>query len=355
MTTKFASDAIFVHSLWRSGSTYVFRAFRRSPAGYWTYQEPVHEAVYYARTDPSSLLVYNEETSRLRHPLLDKPYYHELVNINKSWCNSIKETIIYDDYFGLNSNEPLIHYLAVLISSAKSRPVIQECRTSNRIGILKKALGGTHIYLWRNPYDQWWSLKIADYFNAVLQLIINADNKPRIISLLRDTIDFKGVAGGDIRTNIDYFENHPLTPEDSYLVFYIIWFLGLSEGLLCADMLINIDLLTDSEEYRRDTINHINSIGIYDIDFSDCTIPQGTYFQSDRELYNSVEELAHDLLISSGYSEHFIKKIKNLRDECAPTFASCAVNGSVIRDLKRSREIIHRLESMVAYKTKSHS
>ena len=56
---------IFIHSLFRSGSTYLFKLCRSSPAGYWCYQEPLHEAVLAANEDPRKVGL-TERASRAR-------------------------------------------------------------------------------------------------------------------------------------------------------------------------------------------------------------------------------------------------------------------------------------------------
>ena len=72
-------DPVFIHSLWRAGSTYLFSVFRRSNAGYWCYQEPVHEIALLAKDNPENLLSYNgEKMQALRHPPLAASYFLEL-------------------------------------------------------------------------------------------------------------------------------------------------------------------------------------------------------------------------------------------------------------------------------------
>jgi len=46
---------IYIHSLFRAGSTYLFHVFRRSKAGYWCYQEPLHEVAFIAKHNPDIL------------------------------------------------------------------------------------------------------------------------------------------------------------------------------------------------------------------------------------------------------------------------------------------------------------
>ena len=168
------AEPIFIHSLWRTGSTFLFSVFRRSPNGYWCYQEPIHEFALYSKDAPD-LLMSNHLASPdvLRHPHLDKPYFYELFKTWPQWRNDINKNIIYDAYFAEADNDSTTIYLDKLIKNSKGRPVIQECRTSSRISVLKKSLGGQHIYLWRNPWDQWWSYKATHYFDITNQLILN--------------------------------------------------------------------------------------------------------------------------------------------------------------------------------------
>ncbi len=73
---------IFIHSLFRTGSTYLFHVFRRCVGHYWCYQEPLHEVIRYAATAPEHLLQLNAESgSRLRHPVLERPYFWEFFQI----------------------------------------------------------------------------------------------------------------------------------------------------------------------------------------------------------------------------------------------------------------------------------
>ena len=76
--TSNATSPIFIHSLFRSGSTYIFNVFRDSEAGYWCYQEPLNEHLLFASDAPEKLLEIDKQTaSHLRHPVLKKPYFDE--------------------------------------------------------------------------------------------------------------------------------------------------------------------------------------------------------------------------------------------------------------------------------------
>ena len=67
------TEPVFIHSLFRAGSTYLFNCFRRSPFGYWCYQEPLNEYLVNAVNMPGKLLELHEENAtHLRHPKLER-------------------------------------------------------------------------------------------------------------------------------------------------------------------------------------------------------------------------------------------------------------------------------------------
>ncbi len=88
-------NAIFIHSLWRSGSTYFFDKFRRSPAGYFAYQEPMHETMLSAAADRNLLLEVSTQVSgTLRHPELSEPYYAEAYQTYELWHGMVRKSFI---------------------------------------------------------------------------------------------------------------------------------------------------------------------------------------------------------------------------------------------------------------------
>lgn len=347
MTTNSQNQTIFIHSLWRAGSTYIFNAFRRSEAGYWAYQEPVHELALRAKTSPDILTNYTSEAlAPLRHPQLDKAYFYELQQTHQEWHDVIEKKIIYDNYFSESSIEPLAKYLHALIASANGRPVIQECRTSSRIGAIKQALGGLHLYLWRNPWDQWWSFKINDYFDAACQIVLGANPAPPIVARLKEEIGYVEFHHDEIAEELRHFEQHRLSSEDSYLVFYTLWCLGLLEGTTYADHIINIDALSTSIKYREETANNFKALGIQGVDFSDCHIPQAFFDTTDNKFFKGIETRVHGLLLTSGYTQELINTILNIRLEHAPTTHDDSI--TLVRDLHRARETALRFETSEA-------
>lgn len=57
----------------------------------------------------------------------------------------------------------------------------------------------------------------------------------------------------------------------SYLSFYLLWCLGLLEGLVNADLLLNIDALSGSQSYQAEINKHFFHFNIMDLDFQTAT------------------------------------------------------------------------------------
>ena len=73
---------VFIHSLFRSGSTYFFTVFRRAD-GFWCYQESLHEMAFFSKNNIDELQKdFGEEASLiLRHPSVGDGYFYELAEV----------------------------------------------------------------------------------------------------------------------------------------------------------------------------------------------------------------------------------------------------------------------------------
>tara|TARA_R110000787_G_scaffold215053_1_gene324106 strand:- start:3278 stop:4549 length:1272 start_codon:yes stop_codon:yes gene_type:complete len=345
---------IFIHSLFRAGSTYIFNVFRRSKSGYWCYQEPFHESAYFAKHEPNLLLQEGgvKMFDFLRHPTLDKDYFHELHSVWPAWRDALVQPVIYDAYFAPAHMDVGINFLETLIDATKSRTVIQECRTSGRIGTIKKKIGGHHIYLWRNPWDQWWSYKVADYFDVANQVIINGREVPDVVKRLRNVIAFEAYNSLNINDLFKHFALKPLSAENSYLVFYTLWCLGLREGLQYADLMINIDRLSESPEYQSEIENKLLKADIEGIHFSDCSVPQGFYHIKERDFFTSLENKVYGLLVSSGWTQSDVNLVTEVRKEFEPSVLNQQVKVLNSKDIeeqsRRAKDLAKRYENKVA-------
>ena len=350
---------IFIHSLFRAGSTYLFNVFRRSDADFWCYQEPMHELAFFSRNNPDELLVDHgkEKQELLRHPPTNINYFQELYDTWDSWCDAIKEEAIYDTYFEQKPSDKMgLPYWLSLIKAAKGRPVFQECRTSGRIGAIKAGLGGYHIYLWRNPWDQWWSYKVTPYFDVATRLIVHSKNAPVCLQKLCNELGLLKHELINLDEAFSVYGSEPLSSEQSYLLFFMLWCLALQAGLQEADVLVNIDWLSRSKKYREKILNTLKKdADISGIDFSDCSVPQALYDWRDLEFFSQLEDRIYRLLLQGGWQQKDIEMLKKLRQQFRTEDYqehSPSVLASMAEQSSRARKLARQWETELARRTR---
>lgn len=347
---------IFIHSLFRSGSTYIFNAFRNASTKYHCFQESLHELSFYAQENPSIFLFDEHElAARLRHPKLDKTYFHELHEIVDVWRGSLSEESIYKNYFAPAGSDIGVGFFTLLASASKERSVFQECRTPGRIAELKHSIGGTHLYLWRNPWDQWWSYKVASFFDSANQIIIHATDPPACVRPLICELGLASYEGVDISGAMEHYSKSPLTSEQSYLVFYMLWCLGLQSGSDHADGMLNIDYLGTNAAYRSDVSETLAGAGIDGVDFSDCQAPSAHYLPEDSEFFVPLENRVHDWLLDGGWQQDQISGLIELRRRFSASAADQELSEPALRQASqaaRARSLSRRFETQWAISRK---
>ena len=152
------SQVLFLHSLFRSGSTYIYNAIKRTGL-YHAYHEPMHEVIA-SLADSWEELSANQQQikSILRHDFLRGSYFDEYSHILDEIKKSFDQTLSFDHYFmqAFDDSTLLKNYIDLLVESSKKPPVIQCTRTAGRIDWLKKNYPSKHVFLLRNPWDQWY-------------------------------------------------------------------------------------------------------------------------------------------------------------------------------------------------------
>ena len=153
---------LFIHSLFRSGSTYFLSKFS-SLEGVTCVNEAIHEQLLGVREDPGQLLRSQESDKRefLRHPA-DSTYFSTLSDSWSAWKDSFSDETIYKGFFlssppndsstKLASGVPLYN---AIIHQSSQQCIFGETRSAGRLAAIKEHCGGRHFYLYRNPWDQW--------------------------------------------------------------------------------------------------------------------------------------------------------------------------------------------------------
>ena len=334
---------VFVHSLWRSGSTYIFSKFR-AVQNFYCYQEPLHEALLFAVNEPEKLLVDGNFSFNFNHPKLQDPYFLESFEQHEHWKSIISKEMIYDQYFDQSISPELLGFYRALIDAAPRRVMVQECRTGARLGAIKDAVGGTHIHLWRRPWGQWWSFLKDRYFPLVMILILNARNAPSVLQVLRQELNIPVFHSSDIQEEFVFFDEFQLSARDNYKAFFAIWCLSFLEGRRTADIEIEINKLSDDMGYRQDIVKELINIGVNDINFDDCHILDPKFLKRECDFYRSAEREVLELLNAHGLSPDNIALLEQVsavsavNDAASPSYvAELRETGRTILDISSAR------------------
>jgi hypothetical protein len=180
---------IFIHSSWRTSSTWFWSKFRQLPATL-AFYEPVHQFLN-SITEAQALTVDYKMWGSRHSPT--EPYFLEYVPLVRrgGGVRLFEPSIPYRWFIpsgglrgDLRSQER--RYLALLVREAQRRgrvPVLGFCRSLGRISAIKKEFGGLNIFLFRNLWSQWISYLALknrgdrSYYDTVQLLVNRADDK----------------------------------------------------------------------------------------------------------------------------------------------------------------------------------
>jgi hypothetical protein len=181
--------AIFIHSSWRTGSTWFWQQFRHCPATL-CYYEPFHEGLAKV-TRPKARRV-GPASWASGHPQ-GAPYHLEFLPLIRQagGVRLFVPEIAYDWFVPeggiagcLRRQE--VRYLGLLLRHAARRDKIAVfgfTRSLGRLAALKRRFSGTHIFLYRNLWTHWASYTAQrhagnDYFiTAMLRVLLQAQER----------------------------------------------------------------------------------------------------------------------------------------------------------------------------------
>lgn len=301
---------IFLHSLWRAGSTYMFNVFRRARPLYTCYQEAIHEIALEAIDNPQVLLQISDLGEFMRHPALDQPYFQELSDAYPRWAGLVRKELIYDQYFDNVGSNELVSYLGALIDASTARPVFHECRTSSRIAACKAVAGGYHVYLLRNPHDQWWSMLKSSYFSNSMLMILNCEKKPAALQCFAQDINFYPYHTKSISDEFQYFDKLQYRADIQYKLFFIIWVLAYQHAYEHADMITEMERLSHDSSCRNDVLRQWRAdASIAGIDLSDCLMPERTFSEAEIGFFRQIEDEVLERYFAAEQSARWMKPL----------------------------------------------
>jgi len=301
-----SSHPIFIHSLFRTGSTYLWNKFRQNDK-YDCYYEPLNQFLSEISKEKPYIWGYDSHaTDKAGHPRITKNHlaeYEKLLQPNQKGIPFFKKAFSFDDYCNNSPNPDLKKYIDHLIHAADEegkRPVLQFNRTAFRIKWFKTYFpGSTNIYLVRNPRDQWQSY-ISMFEDNNLDIFLIMDLLAS--GLNRNNPWFKGLAPYIylVEYHSDKFHDEELvyrilrdvySYEELYLIFYYTWLSALWEGACNADILFSIDLLVEDKFYYKQIIASLKKHDINGIDFPDVQPRHYQEYQLETGKMVEIEEM----------------------------------------------------------------
>lgn len=276
--------AVFLHSGWRSGSTYLWNKFRLND-GCLGFYEPFNDLL--ANMTAVGLLLTSRHDADLRHPGLDRPYFQEYMPLLGDKGHPLfRDEFVCRNYFAADQDLPeqiaYVQSLLGLADKARRLAVLGLVRSLGRVGWFKRLFGGVNIVLIRSPFSQWVSgQRLATdrgykFFDPMHFLILSqapggarAARHAQHYGIPRyERIPYNG-ARMMLAETVER-----AAPALRFEVFASVYFLSYMAALPQADLVLDIDRLSSDLGYRADMRGLIARATGCDLDFADVKSPR---------------------------------------------------------------------------------
>lgn len=274
--------SVFLHSTWRTGSTYLWSKFR-AHADTCSFFEPLNE--HLSDATPAFVDAF-EPWSYANHPALDAPYLEEFRPLFQSGggISGFPAELSYGRYrLDAFAEQPdLVAYFDRLDRHARTRgkvPVFGCVRTGLRVGWFKRHLAGAHIVIRRDPRRQFVScltqaINGNRYFLERALVILGANRDDPAFSPLRAIFDVPAFDGPDALRDAFYAEQAWSTPWHwLYALSYMLHRLA-EQALLRApaDLVLDMDRISSDTSRRVMAEREIRALTGIEISLWDCAI-----------------------------------------------------------------------------------
>ena len=347
-----AGMLIFVHSLFRSGSTYVYNVLKRT-GKFHIYHEPMHEVIASLASSWDALTSRKEELKlTLRHDFLQGGYFDEFSELLPGIKQTFDTKFSFDYYFLHAGDEApdIKAYIDLLKDGASQPPILQCTRTSGRIDWLKHNYKSNHVFLLRNPWDQWYSYKVDPYIANTPRVVYSQTNTPAPLKAVFEASGARPLIGKNTQEKIAYSFEHPLTPEQDYFLFFGLWLHSFVCGQQECDVFIDMDELSASAEYRAQCLANLEKIGIQAVDFSDAKLHRAVFDEREKAGFRKIEEQVLEIFQRHGVLiESACEYLEKARHNAFVSIKNLGASTSgILEDAYRMRELLSAREGQIA-------
>ena len=297
MSTQSIRSAIFIHSSFRTSSTWIWSKFRANPTIV-AYYEYFHERLCSISVNDVEALRPSAWASG--HPDVE-PYFTEYLPLlrRQGGVSGYQERMAVGQFFPVGGyrgrlSKAEVAYIGLLIANAgrlKRTPFFCCKRSLGRVRALKQGIGGVHFVLRRKLLHQWQSyFRQAEggnsyFFEMILRVIAVNGHEP-----------YMAILGKFIRERTGYkngLQFDQLDQDDLFIVFVAFHFYLYVVTLADADLVINTSELVN-DQYRRAVEYSVTELTGLGIDLSDARAPSdcpGSLPRNDERMRMEVARL----------------------------------------------------------------
>jgi hypothetical protein len=268
-----SKTSIFLHSGFRSGSTWFWNRFRQCPATH-AYYEPFHEDK--GLLTPALIEVDRANKWNSGHPHLATPYNAEYAGLlrERFGVEGFHDRFAYDSYYANGDDPDQSAYIERLIGHARQLgkvPVLGFVRSFGRVPWLTRQFpGALHIVTLRDPLGQWASIKARlatgnAYFDYRYYLLASVASQTKDYAHWFEEF-------GLPRASEAVYRVIPLAVR--LRLFLRVYLLDMSLALPNADLVVDLNEMSDNPDYRhRMTLDLRKATGMAQLEFEDCAMP----------------------------------------------------------------------------------
>jgi adenylyl-sulfate kinase len=272
------ASPIFIHAMWRTGSTYVWKKFR-DDRRYRAYLEPLHECLAQRREDVQAACG-PATRAFLRHPPLDDFYYAEYPFTPDGGVQYFHKSLSYERYClePTEKDEDLRRYIGNLSEHAArhgQKPVFQFNRALLRAAWLAHNFCGVHVLLLRSPLGVWNSFRSFEsgYFQTRICTILGQNRNKIPIESLTPWLDFPKEKREAVLEEYDCYHSFAERNGDRlYPSFFDFYLLSMVHCAQYADCILDLDEISRNPATRLAAIGRLRELGI-EISLNDCNLP----------------------------------------------------------------------------------
>ena len=298
--TNPSGKTIFLHGLWRSGSTYLWSKFRALPGTY-CYYEPLHQGLAQLTQER---IYRNSPTNmpKTHHPQMDQPYFAEFEPLLKrrgvkdyTSDFAYKKFILHPE----DTHHRLKRYIEHLNAHAQKRgcvPVFGFNRTVLRQGWCAQNFDALNIYIDRDPRQIWnsYQMKVAQgnyTFYQTWLLILEHNRAHPLLAPLAQHFQTRGLIDKlCLRKPKPYYQSVTwrMSERDQYALVFSFWLLALHQALQHADILLDLERLSEPQ-YRAHATQQIKERSALDVSFDDAQPPVTNSLAGHADMFDAVE------------------------------------------------------------------